>query len=243
MCKSQVIRPYDKIQEAPIESPTSQCLKEMFELLFGHFGHQHWWPGETPFEVMVGAVLTQNTNWKNVEKAIENLKTKERLTLEGLHMLSLSELAEDIRPAGYFNIKAKRLKNLIEFIVDKYEKDLSLLLNESPALLREGLLSVKGIGPETADSILLYAARKPVFVIDAYTYRILRRHGMAEEEMTYEGLQAVFMDHLPDDPQLYNEFHALIVRTGKEYCRKTPRCDRCPLYSWGPEQGPVQSAP
>ncbi|MFZ7110598.1 MAG: endonuclease III domain-containing protein [Desulfatiglandales bacterium] len=224
------------MKEIPVESPISQGLKEMFELLFGHFGPQHWWPGETAFEVMVGAVLTQNTNWKNVEKAIENLKARERLTLEGLHRLSLTELAEDIRPAGYFNIKARRLKNLIAFIADKYDKDLALLLSESPARLREGLLSVKGIGPETADSILLYAAERPVFVIDAYTYRILRRHGMAEEEMTYDGLQALFMDHLPDDPQFYNEFHALIVRTGKEYCRKKPHCERCPLYSWGPER-------
>jgi endonuclease-3 related protein len=216
-------------------SLTGQRLMEMFDLLFAHFGPQHWWPAETEMEVIVGAVLTQNTNWKNVEKAIENLKMKNLLSINALHCLPITDLAQEIRPAGYFNVKAKRLKNLINFLVDRYSADLSLFLQEATQSLREGLLSVKGIGPETADSILLYAARRPIFVIDAYTHRILSRHGMIDEQTTYHELQALFMDHLPEDPALFNEFHALIVQAGKDYCRRTPRCSRCPLEHWGPD--------
>jgi len=209
---------------------------EMFGLLLDHFGPRHWWPAETELEVMVGAVLTQNTNWKNVEKAIANLKERSLLSLRGLRSLSVTDLAGLIRPAGYFNVKAKRLKNLIDFIYEHYRADLSLFLNEKTETLREGLLSVKGIGPETADSILLYAARRPVFVIDTYTYRILNRHGMAEEQSGYYELQALFMDNLPEDTALFNEFHALIVNAGKEYCRKKPLCNQCPLEGWGPSR-------
>lgn len=205
----------------------------MYHLLLSHFGPQNWWPGDTEFEMMVGAVLTQNTNWKNVEKALENLKKRDLLSLEGIRSLPDHKLAEAIRPAGYFNIKAKRLKNLINFIVDRYDADLPLFLEDGTETLREGLLSVKGVGPETADSILLYAVGRPIFVIDAYTYRILRRHGEIDEPVTYDELQALFMDHLPEDPDLFNEFHALIVRTGKEYCRKKPLCSQCPLNQWG----------
>ena len=209
-----------------------QRLMEMFALLSNHFGPQNWWPAETELEMMVGAVLTQNTNWKNVEKAIENLKSRSMLSLEGLHSLSAAELAHEIRPAGYFNIKAKRLKNLISFLVESYQADLSLFLEDETQNLRQGLLSVKGIGPETADSILLYAARRPVFVIDAYTHRILCRHNMSEEQTDYNELQVLFMDHLPEDLALFNEFHALIVQAGKAYCRRKPLCNRCPLEEW-----------
>ena len=219
-----------------MQSPTGQRLKEMFDLLLNHFGSQDWWPADTELEMMVGAVLTQNTNWKNVEKAISNLKRKRLLSLNCLHAIPVAALAEQIRPAGYFNIKSKRLKNLIDFIWDRYQGDLSELLSDGTEALREGLLSVNGIGPETADSILLYAARIPVFVVDAYTHRILRRHGMADEQVTYQELQALFMDHLPEDPVLFNEFHALIVKTGKEYCRRKPLCKGCPLEEWGPIQ-------
>lgn len=211
----------------------------MFDLLLDHFSPQNWWPGETSFEVMVGAVLTQNTNWKNVEKAMANLKKEDVLTFKSLHAMPLSRLAEQIRPAGYYNIKAKRLRNLTTFIQERYGGDLEAMLRADTGSLREGLLSIKGIGPETADSILLYAANQPVFVIDAYTYRILSRHGMAGEEATYDELQSLFMDHLPDDPGLFNEFHALVVRTGKDFCRKTPLCRDCPLRSWGPSEGPI----
>ena len=224
-----------------MQSATNQRLNEMFDLLLDHFSPQNWWPGETPFEVMVGAVLTQNTNWKNVEKAIDNLKRQGLLNPENLHALPLSRLAEEIRPAGYYNIKAKRLRNLTTFIEERYGGDLAAMLDAESGALREGLLSIKGVGPETADSILLYAANLPVFVIDAYTYRILIRHGMIDEETTYDELQSLFMDHLPEDSRLFNEFHALIVRTAKDYCRKTPRCEHCPLRSWGPSEGPISS--
>lgn len=218
----------------PSHTLSGQYLMEMFSLLSSHFGPQNWWPAETELEVMVGAVLTQNTNWKNVEKAIKNLKDKGLLSLEGLRSFSIAELAQEIRPAGYFNIKAKRLKNLIHFLVEQYEADLTLFLEDDTQRLRQGLLSVKGIGPETADSILLYAARRPVFVIDAYTHRILNLHGMTEEQTTYDELQALFMDHLTEDPALFNEFHALIVQAGKAYCRRIPLCNDCPLDQWGP---------
>ncbi len=211
-------------------------LEGMFTKLLNHFGPQHWWPGETELEVIIGAVLTQNTNWKNVEKAILNLKEKGLLSPQQLNALSVSELAQLIRPAGYFNIKAKRLKNLIDLLRERYHLDLSRLLDEDTDTLRQKLLSVNGIGPETADSILLYAAHRPVFVVDAYTHRILRRHGMTDDQSDYHELQSLFMDHLPDDPSLYNEFHALIVKTGKEYCRRKPLCHLCPLQEWGPVQ-------
>ena len=205
---------------------------EMFRLMWERFGPQHWWPAETPLEVIIGAVLTQNTNWKNVEKAMENLRGKGLLSLDILHSMESSGLAEEIQPAGYYNIKAKRLKNLIDYIFDEYEGDLSAFLEAGTPGLREGLLSVKGVGPETADSILLYAAGRPIFVVDAYTYRILHRHGMVEDPSIYQELQALFMDHLPEDPLLFNEFHALIVRVGKKFCKRKPLCAECPLSSW-----------
>ena len=215
-------------------SDTGQRLREMFDLLLAHFGPQNWWPAETALEMMVGAVLTQNTNWKNVEKAIENLKKLDLISIDTLYSLSVTALAQEIRPAGYFNIKAKRIKNLIDFIVDRYKGNLLMLLEDNTQNLREGLLSVKGVGPETADSILLYAARRPVFVVDSYTHRILNRHGMSEEQVAYEELQELFMDNLPEDDSLFNEFHALIVQTGKNYCHGKLHCDRCPLEHWGP---------
>lgn len=204
----------------------------MFHLLLDRFGPQHWWPGETVLEMMIGAILTQNTNWNNVEKAILNLKNDNLLSVDALEAVSVARLAERVRPAGYFNIKSARLKNLIQYVVERYGGDLGNLLEEETHDLREGLLSIKGVGPETADSILLYAAKRPVFVIDAYTHRILTRHGLAEEQATYDELQEQFMDHLPPDVPLFNEFHALIVRTGKEYCRRKQVCVRCPLEKW-----------
>jgi len=205
---------------------------EMFTLMLNQFGPQHWWPGETELEMMAGAVLTQNTSWNNVEKAISNLKGKGLLNIEGLSRIPSESLAEEIKSVGYFNIKAGRLKNLINFIVEKYSGDMDQLLMEKTETLRGGLLSIKGVGPETADSILLYAAKRPVFVIDAYTYRILNRHGMVEDQITYDNLQSLFMDNLTGDAGLFNEFHALIVRTGKDFCRGKPLCGSCPLKEW-----------
>ena len=220
--------------KSEVHSLSGERLVEMFDLLLKGFGPQNWWPADTELEMMVGAVLTQNTNWKNVEKAIQNLKRKGMLSVDALHSLPTNEVAQEIRPAGYFNIKAKRLKNLIQFIMEQYEGTISLFLEEGTQSLREGLLSVNGVGPETADSILLYAARRPIFVIDTYTHRILSRHGMIDEEVGYYELQELFMDHLPDNADFFGEFHALIVRAGKDCCRKKPLCSQCPLEKWGP---------
>jgi len=220
--------------KSEVHSLSGERLVEMFDLLLKGFGPQNWWPADTELEMMVGAVLTQNTNWKNVEKAIQNLKRKGLLSVDALHSLPTNEVAQEIRPAGYFNIKAKRLKNLIQFIMEQYEGTISLFLEEGTQSLREGLLSVNGVGPETADSILLYAARRPIFVIDTYTHRILSRHGMIDEEVGYYELQELFMDHLPDNADFFGEFHALIVRAGKDCCRKKPLCSQCPLEKWGP---------
>ncbi len=198
----------------------------MYEAL----GPQGWWPGETPFEVCVGAILTQNTNWQNVERAINNLKKKGLLSPQALHELPEDVLAELIRPAGYFRVKARRLKNFIRFLVENFEGDLARLFALPLEEARQALLTVSGIGPETADSILLYAGEKPTFVIDAYTRRILIRHGLATEEMGYEDLREMFMRHLPEDSALYNEYHALLVAVGKNFCRpQNPRCEECPL--------------
>ncbi|MBI4833514.1 MAG: endonuclease III domain-containing protein [Planctomycetes bacterium] len=207
-----------------------KILKEIYQRLFKHFGPQHWWPGETPFEVMVGAILTQNTNWSNVEKAIKNLKAEGLMTAKGLYGLDTETLAQLIRPAGYYNIKAIRLKNFIKWFVETYDGDEEKLSKSSLESLREELLGIKGIGPETADSIALYAGGKPSFVVDAYTYRIFSRHSLIPEETTYDEIKAFFEDNLENDTKLFNEYHALIVRTGKEYCKKTkPLCDKCPL--------------
>ncbi|MDD5758606.1 MAG: endonuclease III domain-containing protein [Desulfobulbaceae bacterium] len=206
-------------------------LLEIYDRLLAYFGPQHWWPGETPFEIMVGAVLTQNTTWTNVEKAINNLKESGLLRFEVMASLPHATLAELIRPCGYFNLKASRLQNLLAMIQTRYEGDLELFAQAELPPLRQALLEVKGIGPETADSILLYAANKPTFVIDAYTHRLLSRHGLVPEEgADYHEMQELFMSALPNSSALFNEYHALIVCTGKEFCKKsTPKCQDCPL--------------
>jgi len=203
---------------------------KIYRELFKAFGPQGWWPGDGPFEVLVGAVLAQNTNWGNVERAIQNLKAAGKLSPEGLHRTKLPELAQLIRPAGYFNVKAKRLKNLIDWFFENYNGNLKEMFSEKLDPLREGLLSVKGIGRETADSILLYAGDTPSFVVDAYTYRVLSRHLLIPEDSTYEEIKSFFEDNLPKDVQLYNEYHALLVKVGKDYCKpRNPRCRECPL--------------
>jgi endonuclease III related protein len=203
---------------------------QIYDILFGFFGPQGWWPGETAFEVVVGAVLTQNTNWGNVSKAIMNLKSGGWLSFEALLALPYADLACLIRPSGYYNLKAKRLKNLLQMILVKYQGKLDLLLQDDVDRGRKNLLSVQGIGPETADSILLYAGNHPLFVVDTYTHRIFSRHRMLADESDYDSIQETFMHMLPADSSLFNEYHALIVRLGKEYCRKTkPLCEDCPL--------------
>ena len=204
-------------------------LVRVYTALRKSFGHQKWWPGDTPFEVMIGAILTQNTAWTNVEKAILNLKKAGKLSFEALRRVPAKKLSQLIRPAGYFNVKADRLKCFMDFLDRECRGDLSELKRETMPVLREKLLAVKGVGPETADSILLYALGKTSFVIDAYTRRIFSRHGLAKDHETYERWREIFMSALPEDRDLYNDFHSQIVRTGKDYCRKVPRCERCPL--------------
>ncbi len=178
----------------------------------------------------MGAILTQNTNWKNVEKAISNLKQAGLLNLPAMLALPREVLAEYIRPAGYYNIKAGRLRNLLILIAEQHNGSLEALFSLPLDELRRQLLAVKGIGPETADSIILYAAAQPIFVVDTYTHRILLRHDLIDEDTDYHSLQELFMDSFPPDVDQYGEFHALLVRTGNQFCKKTnPRCDICPL--------------
>jgi len=208
---------------------TPLTLDEIYQKLSKHFGPQHWWPGDTPFEIMIGAVLTQNTNWGNVEKAINNLQAAGLLSFAAILNLPQDVLAEQIRPSGYYNMKANRLQNLLSKIEEEYG-DLDCMLQQDLHSLREFLLSVKGIGPETADSIILYAAEKPIFVIDTYTHRILSRHELICPETDYNEMQELFMDSLPNETELFNEYHALLVMCGKNYCKKTkPKCAECPL--------------
>jgi endonuclease-3 related protein len=201
----------------------------IYKRLFSHFGPQHWWPGDTPFEVAVGAILTQNTNWSNVEKAIGNLKKERSLSHSKLHRMPLAKLASLIRPAGYFNIKARRLKNFLNFYFIDYGGRMDKMKKEDAEVIRKKLLTVNGIGPETADSIALYALQKPFFVIDAYTKRVLSRHNIMADDASYEEFQGLFHSMLKRDVKLYNEYHALFVKVGKEYCGTTPACGGCPL--------------
>ena len=205
-------------------------LNSIYDALYRTFGPQHWWPGDTPFEVMVGAVLTQNTAWSNVEKAIVNLKRHRLMDPSRLHAVPTGRLASLIRPSGYFNIKARRLKHLLTFMLNDYHGSMKRMFRDDAHALRGKLLQVNGVGPETADSILLYAAERPFFVVDAYTKRIFSRHGLIAPDADYGTVQRLFMDNLPRDVRLYNEYHALIVKVGKELCRKgRPRCGGCPL--------------
>ena len=208
---------------------TQDSFRHIYETLFDAFGPQHWWPGRTPLEICVGAILTQNTAWSNVEKAIANLRAARKLSVRGLNRMAESECADLIRPAGYFNVKTRRLKNFTRMLERDFGSSLKRLARLKTMEIRYRLLDVNGIGQETADSILLYALDKPVFVVDAYTRRIFSRHGLISGAETYDEIQAMFRERLPADRQLYNEFHALIVTTGKQFCRRTPRCGECPL--------------
>lgn len=202
----------------------------IYKKLYRHFGPQGWWPADTPFEVMVGAILTQNTSWRNVERAIANLKKKRILSLKKMQALPSRILAPLIKPAGYYNIKARRLRCFLKFLCRSYGGSLKKIRSEKTHTLRNNLLSVKGIGPETADSILLYALNKPVFVVDAYTKRIFSRHRLIEEGSTYDQVQDFITKNLKIDVKLFNEYHALLVKLGKEYClKRKPRCAVCPL--------------
>ena len=204
---------------------------KIYKKLFSAFGPQYWWPGDGSFEVMVGAILTQNTNWANVEKAIENIKDADALNPSAINNMRGARLAKLIRPSGYYNVKTKRLKSFVRFFVKKYSGSVSKMKKTGKSVLRVELLDINGIGPETADSILLYALDKPQFVIDAYTKRILSRHGIMDVDDSYENFQGLFHSKLQYDVRLFNEYHALLVHTGKEFCRPKPKCNGCPLES------------
>ncbi len=210
---------------------TSTCeqIQTFYDVLLDHFGPQNWWPGDSPFEIMVGAILTQNTNWKNVAQAIANLKQADLLDPHRLAKLDHQQLAALIKPAGYFNIKAKRLRNYLTWFIDRFDGDVESAKQLDTQSLRIELLTIKGIGPETADSILLYGLEKLTFVIDRYTCRILWRHHLLDEDIDYEYVQQLFTDALPAELAIYNEYHALLVAVGKNHCRPRPKCSTCPL--------------
>lgn len=203
-------------------------LMELFDALFKRYGALNWWPADTPFEVCVGAILTQNTNWGNVEKAIANLKREGLLSVEAIRDTQPERLAGLIRPSGFFNVKTVRLKWFVEWLVTRHGS-LDAMFAGEWRTLRDELVRVPGIGPETCDSILLYAGGKPSFVVDAYTRRLFSRLGLVREQDGYNEVRALFMEHLPTDVPLFNEYHAQIVEHCKRHCRKTPACDGCPL--------------
>lgn len=206
-------------------------LRDLYQRLYQAFGPQGWWPGDTSLEVALGAILTQNTNWNNVARVLATLKEEGLLDPQALRALPEAELARRLKPAGYYNIKARRLQSFLAFLA-QFGDSLERLAAANLEKLRPALLSIKGVGPETADSILLYALNQPTFVVDAYTFRISSRHGLIPEAISYEDLRQTFMAHLPLEVPLYQEYHALLVRLGKEYCRPQPRCAGCPLEGW-----------
>jgi endonuclease III related protein len=218
----------------------SADLMRYYETMSGAMGPMHWWPAKTPFEVIVGAILTQSTAWANVEKAMENLRAANLLTPLAIFKIAPSRLASLVRPSGYFRQKAKKLKSFVRFLQTGYGGSLEQMFQTPTAVLREKLLSIHGIGPETADSILLYAGNHPVFVVDDYTHRIFGRHELLGGKPDYEAVRAQFEAALPPHAPLFNEFHALIVNTGKNWCRKsTPRCAACPLRNLLPADSPL----
>lgn len=207
----------------------SRRIRDFYSALYARYGPQNWWPARTRLECATGAILTQNTSWKNVEKAIGTLRENSMLSAKKLRSVSHEQLAVLIRPCGYYNLKAKRLKNFIDFLFAGYGGVMENMLAEDTDRLREKLLSVNGIGEETADSILLYALGKPVFVVDNYSRRILQRHRLVPEGASYSEMQKLFVQSLSVDVEVFGEYHALIVKTGKLHCRKTPSCEGCPL--------------
>jgi endonuclease III related protein len=229
-------------------APSYADLLRYYEAMSGALGPMHWWPAQTPFEVIVGAILTQSTAWGNVERAIANLRAAGMLTPTAMLRVRTARLAVLVRPSGYFRQKAKKLKAFVRFLHSEYGGSLERMFSTPTAELRERLLTVHGIGPETADSILLYAGNHPVFVVDAYTHRIFGRHGITDGKADYENVRAMVESSIPRRPELFNELHALIVNTGKTWCRKSaPRCEGCPLRPLLPADSPLsvlsESAP
>lgn len=223
-------------------------LENAFQRMYQRYGSQSWWPGDSQLEIIVGAVLTQNTNWKNVELAIDNLRQANVLSIVELLRIETKEMEKLIRPAGYYRVKTKRLRNVLRFIVSQFGS-IEAMFRCELSTLRKQLLEVNGIGPETADAILLYAGGLPTFVIDAYTNRVAKRHGWIDKEASYDSLKELFETHLQDfrgtngeyetATALFNEYHALLVNVGKDYCKPTPRCEDCPLCAMLPKNGPL----
>lgn len=212
-----------------IGSKRRSIIRDVFDRMLAAFGPQHWWPADTPLEVIVGAILTQNTAWRNVETSIARLRQHGLLSLDAMLQVPEERLKELIRSSGYFNQKARRLKIFFEHVSTRWDGDLDNFLALDLLPLREELLQINGIGPETADSIILYAAGQPSFVVDIYTHRILSRHGWFPEAYDYERLRDFFMDYLPADVAFFQQCHALLVKTGNAHCRKKPSCRHCPL--------------
>lgn len=219
----------------------SRQLRRIYHRLFRHFGPQHWWPAETPFEVMVGAILTQNAAWQNVERAITNLKQAGSLSPSAILELPVRRLQQLIRPSGFYRVKARRLRSFVAYFLKQYQGDIVRMRRRPTDRLRAELLAVYGLGPETADSILLYALGKPVFVVDAYTRRVLTRHCLIAPDAGYEDIRLLFEEHLPRRSRLYNEYHALFVRLAKSYCRPKPVCAGCPLERTVPQRSQLNS--
>jgi endonuclease-3 related protein len=216
---------------APVQAEQAgTALGNFYQVLDRHLGPQHWWPAETRFEVIVGAILTQSTAWSNVERAIANLRQARLLSPEALSRAPLRRIERLVRPSGYYRQKARKLKAFLRFLNAEFGGSLDRMFRQPTAELRERLLGVHGIGPETADSILLYAGGHPIFVIDAYTRRILARHGLADANVGYEQAQELFHGQLPRQTEIFNQYHALLVETGKRWCRpREARCQECPL--------------
>lgn len=206
-----------------------KALLRFFELMMGHYGATGWWPGDSPFEIAVGAILTQNTSWTNVERAIANLKTACLLTPRRILRCSLEELETALHPSGYFRVKARRLRSFCAYLVERHGGSMRRMARVPLDALREELLDIHGIGPETADDILLYACDKPVFVVDAYTRRIFARHGMVPHDVGYEKLRQFFERRLDPDVAMFQEYHGLLVYIGKDFCKRRPNCEACPL--------------
>jgi len=215
----------------------TETLQDVYRRLLDHYGPQHWWPAESTLEIIIGAILTQSAAWGNVEKAIKNLKAKDTLSPATLRQLPREELSQLIYPSGYYNAKAVKIKSFVHWLGEHYDDSLDRLFALDIPLLRQQLLSIRGIGEETADSIILYAARKAIFVIDAYTQRIVHRLGLAPPNNSYSSFQALFMQHLPHHEPLFNEYHALFVQHGKTTCKKVPRCEGCCLAPFCPFPG------
>jgi len=223
-CKNELTR-----VQIEVSMDGERILLRLYRTLRQALGDQQWWPADSAFEVMVGAVLTQNTNWSSVEKAIHDLKRHSVLSPSAIATAPLDELMDLVRPAGYFRLKSRRLKRLARWVEENVGDDVAGFASVSTDVLREQLLAIRGIGPETADSILLYALQRPVFVVDSYTKRVLTRHCLAGPEFSYYDLQTFLQESLPRDLDLYKDFHAQFVGVGKRFCRKRPLCDHCPV--------------